>query len=149
MGAWRVLTACAALGLPTFGCANLPVTATPVAVPPSPGNIQSGGTQFDGVYQGAIQITATASMISPKMCQPVGGEHIVLRVANGSLDYTLAYANVAQTAQTFSVPIGPDGSFSGVGSLEATISGRVTGDQISATIVGAGYCSWAFSARRS
>jgi hypothetical protein len=146
MSVWWTLTACVGLGLTTFGCANLPVTPAPDIVRTSPDGVQSGGTQFDGVYRGAVQITSTAPEIPRNWCQ-VAGDHMILRVTNDAINYTLPYANIPGS-QTFSVSIAPNGSFSGVGSRNATMSGQVTGDQISGTMAGEG-CEWTFSARRS
>ncbi len=146
MGAWRVLTACVGLGLTTFGCANRPVTPPTDTALASPASTQYGGTQFDGVYQGAIQITSAAPEIPRDWCQPTGNR-VIFRVSNGSINYSMAYGAITVT-QTFSVPIASDGSFSAAGSMNATMSGQVTGNQINGTIVGEG-CDWAFSVRRS
>ena len=129
-----------------FGCANLPVKpyAETLAVPSE--SARFGGTQFDGVYEGAIQITSAAPEIPSDWCQPAGNR-ILLRVTNDSVNSSLTYANARRT-QTFSIPVASDGSFSGVGSMNAAMSGQVSGNQISGTIVGEG-CNSSFSARRS
>jgi hypothetical protein len=141
MSLWRTLTACVGLELTTFGCANLPVTPKPYI-----DLVQSGGTQFDGVYRGAVQIMSTGPEIPRDWCQPAS-DHMILRVTNDAINYTLSYANIPGP-QTFSVPIASNGSFSGVGSRYATMSGQVSGDQISGTITGEG-CEFTFSARQS
>ena len=146
MDAWRILTACVGLGLPTFGCANLPVVSPADTVLTSPSSTQFGGTKFDGVYQGTIQITSAAQGIPRDWCQPVG-DHMILRVTNDSINYTLTYSAITQT-QTFSIPIASDGSLSGAGSMNATMEGQVTGNQINGTMAGEG-CTWVFSVRRS
>ena len=146
MGAWRVLMVCVGVGLPTFGCGNLPVAPPADTVQSRAGSAQFGGTQFDGVYQGAIQITSAAQGIPRDWCQPVG-DRMILRVANDFINYTLTYSSITQTL-TFSVPIASDGSFSGTGSMNATMEGQVTGNQISGTMAGEG-CAWAFSVQRS
>jgi hypothetical protein len=146
MAAWRILPVCMGLGLLTFGCANLPVKPSAETLEAASKSTQLAGTQFDGVFQGAIKIISAGPEIPRNWRQPVGNG-MILRVTNGSIHYALAYANLGQT-QTFSIPVASDGLFSGSGSMSTTMSGHVTGNQINGTIVGQG-CSWAFSAQRS
>jgi hypothetical protein len=73
MSLWRTLTACVGLELTTFGCANLPVTPKPYI-----DRVQSGGTQFDGVYRGAVQIMSTGPEIPRDWCQPAS-DHMIRR----------------------------------------------------------------------
>ena len=109
MSAWRVLMVCLGVGLPTFGCANLPVAPPADTVQSRAGSAQFGGTQFDGVYQGAIQITSAAQGIPRDWCQPVG-DRMILRVTNDSISYTLIYSR----AVFYVVPnMNPDGSARG------------------------------------
>jgi hypothetical protein len=143
MAAWRILPVCMGLGLPMFGCANLPIERS--AETPASESTQLAGTQFDGVFQGTIQLTSVGPGVPRNWCQPVR-KGTILRVSNGSIHYALPYASLK--TQTFSIPVASDGLFTGSGSMYATMSGQVTGNQISGTIVGQG-CSWAFSARRS
>jgi hypothetical protein len=143
MAAGRML-ACMGLGLLTCGCANLPVKPSADTLTVASGSPQ--GTRFDGVYQGTLQITSAAPRVPRNWCQPVGNRMIV-RVTDDTINYTLTFANIGHT-QTFSIPVDANGSFSGTGSMHDTMSGQVTGSQISGTIAGEG-CNWAFSAQRS
>jgi hypothetical protein len=107
------LLVCLGLGLLTFGCANLPVKPSADTLMVPSGSPQ--GTQFDGVYQGTLQITSAAPRVPRNWCQPVGNR-MSLRVTDDTINYTLTFANIGHT-QMFSIPVDANGSFSGTGSM--------------------------------
>ena len=67
MGAWRVLMVCVGVGLPTFGCADLPVAPPADTVQSRAGSAQFGAVRWrvPGCHPNYLGSTGNPSRLVP------------------------------------------------------------------------------------
>ena len=132
------LAVCALAGL--AGCASRPPPSTvmpPIAAP-----------AFDGVYAGAVRLSAVAAGDNENWCQTTGP--VTLNVVSNRFALTLPHPNVpGNPTLAFEVDVAPDGSFSNPSQDgTASFTGQVAGRHLQGVVNGAG-CQYAVDAEKT
>ena len=127
------------VGAALSGCFPPPLS-TPTVVTPTVTNA------YDGTYSATVQLTSVAPMAHQSWCTT--DTQAAVQITGGTLTYTQPHPGVPDTpVVTYTATVTTDSKFNGTSSESGTITGVISGAQLSATLDGLG-CFYTLTAER-